>query len=198
MNPGKLRERGQILTLVSEENAYRWEASGGIWCEVKETGKKNLFSKVGIGTVGAEITVRENSHLTCHNALLVRGQHFFLTDIAREGIAPRYYKIQAAFVSPETAIVTRTKVTIEANGIPINGEITVAECPVCLTEKYIRSADEKAQVENTCRLVAVAPKVLECLPGDIMEILGRKYRVEVCHNMEPYKNEYEIERVTDD
>lgn len=198
MNPGKLRERGQLLKLTKDGTSYRWEASGGIWCAVKETGKKNLFSKVGVGAAGAEITVRENRQLTCHDALLVRGQHFFLTDIAREGIAPRYFKIQAAMVTPETASVTRTKTVIGGNGIPTNGEITIAECPVYLTEKYIRSADEKAQVENTNRLVAVTPKALECLPGDVVEILGRKYRVEVCHTLEPYKNEYEIERVTDD
>lgn len=198
MNPGKLRDRGQILRLAEVgEKVYNWQSAGGIWCEFKETGEENLFSKVGIGAAGAEITVRENK-LTCNDALLVRGEHFFITDINRTGIAPIYYKVQAAMIAPETATVTRTVVSIGSNGIPANTSQIVAECPVYLTEKALSTAEEKSMVESTNRLVAVTPKILECLPGDIMEFMGMKYRVNVCHIMERYKNEYEIERITDD
>lgn len=44
----------------------------------------------------------------------------------------------------------------------------------------------------------MAPKALRCEEGDILTILGEDWRVMVCHTLEAYKNEYEIERVTDD
>ena len=197
MNPGELRERAEILTLKETDGIYRWEKEKAVWCRYQETGKKNLFSKVGVGAAGAEILLREMP-VDLTRAMRVRGQFLFLTDIRREGTAPRFLKVQAAQVSPVTATVSRQRAGIGENGYPENRVETVAECPVCLTEKYLRSNDETAAVESTVRLVAVAPKVLVCIPGDRMEIDGAVYRVEVCHTLEPYKNESEIERVEDD
>lgn len=197
MNPGELRERAELLTLTQSGNAWGWTVEKRIWCKYAETGRKNLFSRVGVGQAGAEIIIREIP-IDCGRALRVRGQHLFLTDMTRTGIAPVYLKVQAAQVSPVTATVSRQRAGIGENGYPENRVETVAECPVCLTEKYLRSNDETAAVESTVRLVAVAPKVLVCIPGDRMEIDGAVYRVEICHTLEPYKNEYEIERVEDD
>ena len=197
MNPGELRERAEILTLKETDGIYRWEKEKAVWCRYQETGKKNLFSKVGVGAAGAEILLREMP-VDLTRAMRVRGQFLFLTDIRREGTAPRGSKGQAAQGTPVTATVSRQRAGIGENGYPENTVETVAECPVCLTEKFLRSSDETAAVESTARLVAVAPKVLVCIPGDRMEIGGDTYRVEVCHTLEPYKNEYEIERVEDD
>ena len=197
MNPGELRERAEILVLKETDGVYQWEKEKAVWCRYKETGKKNLFSKVGVGAAGAEILLREMP-LDLTRAMRVRGQFLFLTDIQREGTAPRFWKVRAAMVTPAIAAVSRQRAGISENGYPENRVERVAVCPVCLTEKYLRNSDEKAAVESTVCLVAVAPKALACIPGDRMEIDGAVYRVEVCHTLEPYKNEYEIERVEDD
>ena len=54
-----LRERAEILTLKETDGIYRWEKEKAVWCRYQETGKKNLFSKVGVGAAGAEILLRE-------------------------------------------------------------------------------------------------------------------------------------------
>ena len=95
MNPGELRERAELLTLTQSGNAWGWTVEKRIWCKYAETGRKNLFSRVGVGQAGAEIIIREIP-IDCGLALRVRGQHLFLTDVTRTGIAPVYLKVQAA------------------------------------------------------------------------------------------------------
>ena len=97
MNPGKLRGRGFVLRL-SGTTDLRWESLAEVWISGKSTGRKNLFSKVGIGADGAEFLLRERD-LTLHDAILWNGRHYFLTDIVKEGAHPVYYRVQAARVT---------------------------------------------------------------------------------------------------
>lgn len=195
MNPGKLRERAAVLRLAGETD-LRWEKRCGVWLAAKETGRKNLFSKVGIGAAGAEFLLRERG-LTLHDAILWQEQHFFLTDIAREGVAPVYFRVQAAQVTPVIAQHFRRKVTLGELNRPEETLERIGSFPCCLTEKYLGSSDENSHVESRERLVAVTPKAVSCRSGDLLEIDGGQYRVMVAHELESYKNEYEIERTAD-
>lgn len=196
MNPGKLRERAAVLRLVGEAD-LRWEKLCGVWLSAKETGRKNLFSKVGIGTAGAEFLLRERG-LTLHDAILWRGQHYLLTDIAREGTAPVYLRVQAARVTPVIALHYRRRVALGELNRPEQTTEQLGSFPCCLTEKYLGSSDENSHVESRARLVAVTPKAVRCIPGDLLEIEDEQYRVMVVHQLEIYKNELEIERTSDD
>lgn len=196
MNPGKLRERAAVLRLAGEAD-LRWEKLCGVWLSGKETGRQNIFSKVGIGAAGAEFLLRERG-LTLHDAILWRGQHFFLTNIACEGTAPVYLRVQAARVTPVTALHYRRKMTLGELNRPEQTLEKIGSFPCCLTEKYLGSSDENSHVESRARLVAVTPKAVRCRPGDLLEIEGKQYRVMVVHQLESYKNEVEIERTEDD
>lgn len=195
MNPGKLRERGVLLRLSGEKD-LKWEENSGIWMQVKETGRKNLFSKVGIGSDGVEIFLRKRD-ITLHDAIQWKGQHYFLTNITEEGTAPVYLKIQAARITPVTVTAWQNQVSM--------GDLNQAEYmweqagtfPACVTEKYLASREEESHMESEIRLVAVTPKVAVYQAGDIFEIAEKKFRVMIVHNLESWKNEYEIQRIED-
>ena len=196
MNPGKLRERGALLRLTGT-NDLRWEERSKLWMQVKETGRKNIFAKVGVGSDGVEIVLRERE-ITLHDAILWNGRHYFLTNIAREGTAPAYLKIQAARVPCRTAEVYRCRTERGKTGQPVNFFERVGSFPACLTEKYLGSREEASHMESETRLVAVAPKAAACKAGDLFAMDGARYRVMVVHDLEDWKIEYEIERVEDD
>lgn len=196
MNPGRLRERGFVLRLSGKEN-LKWDTLCGIWLSGKLTGRRNLFSRVGIGVDGAEFLLRERD-ITLHDAILWEGQHYFLTNIAREGAAPVYYRISAARVSPETVTVRRDTIEMGAFNRPERVEKEIGSFPGCVTEKYLGSSPEDSHIESEKRLIVVAPKAALYREGDRFEIWGESYRVEVVHKLENWKNEYEVRREEDD
>lgn len=202
MNPGILRERGEILTLspLPGENplpGWEWKTDRKIWLSAKETGKKNLFSGVGVGAAGVDILMRETD-LTLHNAIRWRGQHYFLTNIQEEGIHPVYYKVQAARITPKTVTQYRMQTEIGEYNRPDNEYLPLQTFPACITEKYVKSSDQDSHVETEAQLAAVTPKVIEAKAGDLFEIEGKKYRVMTAHLQDEFKNEYVIQRTEED
>lgn len=197
MNPGILRERGEILTLFPISGGFEWKMDRKIWISVKETGEKNLFSGVGVGAAGVEILMRETD-LTLHNAIRWRRQHYFLTNIQEEGIHPVYYKVQAARITPKTVTQYRMKTELGENNRPINKYLPLQTFPACVTEKYVKSSDQDSHVETEAQLAAVTPKAIEAKAGDLFEIEGKKYRVMTAHLQDEFKNEYVTQRTEED
>lgn len=195
MNPGKLRKRGWLMRLAGEKD-LRFEAARSLWTEMNETGRKNLFSQVGIGSDGAEFLLRA-SDLTLHDAILYKGQHYFLTNIEQMGIHPVYFKVSAARVPCETITVSRTVTAKDNLGRAERTVTTIGSFPGCITEKYLRTETNKSHLELEKRRVVVAPKAAAYKPGDIFEILGESWRVVLVHDLESWKNEYEVERTED-
>lgn len=196
MNPGKLRDRVTLLRLTGGADLAFAETAQA-WAQVRETGRKNNFAKIGIGADGVEIVLRERE-ITLHDAILWNGCHYFLTNITREGTAPVCLKIQAARVPCRTAEAYRYRTSRGKTGYPVNTPERLGSFPACLTEKYLGSREETSHMENETRLVAVTPKAAAYQVGDLFEISGKRYRVMVVHDLEDWKNEYEIQRVEDD
>lgn len=195
MNPGKLRDRVTLLRLTGGAD-LAFAPAAQVWAQVRETGRKNNFAKVGIGADGVEIVLRERE-ITLHDAILWNGCHYFLTNIAKEGVHPVYLKIQAARVPCRTAEATRYRTFRGETGQPVNTLERLGSFPACLTEKYLGSREEPSHMENETRLVAVAPKAAAYQAGDLFEISGKRYRVMVVHDLEDWKTEYEIQQVED-
>lgn len=195
MNPSALSERGYILGLSGNAD-LRFEPKKPVRMEAKETGRKNIFSRVGIGADGAEFVIRKTS-MTLHDAILWNGQHYFLTNIEQVGICPVYYKLTAARVPCEIVTVSRTMTAMGKSGEAVRTVEKVGSFPGCLTEKYLGEEIGKSHVELEKRLIVVAPKEAVYRSGDIFEIFGESWRVVLCHDLEQWKNEYEVERVED-
>ena len=69
--------------------------------------------------------------------------------------------------------------------------------PGVLTEKYVRHEQEWPMSVNELGLVLVTPKVITLCPGCLVEARGAAWEVLAPHELDPYKNEYEIGRRVD-
>ncbi|MEG2177206.1 MAG: hypothetical protein RRY97_10060, partial [Oscillibacter sp.] len=150
---------------------------------VKTDSRTNLFSSVGIGTRGVIFTLRENKRLSLHHALLWRGQHGLVTSITADGTG--LMEVKAALSEPVACQKDWDK--------------TPKGClfPGILTEKYMRHEQLEPLAVVTTIFVLVTPKGIVLAPGSWVEADGKIYMVLTAHELDPWKNEYEIRRRED-
>lgn len=174
-----LNQAVQILELRRDGDAYTWEKARQTWAAAEQDTRSNLFSAVGVGARGVTFTVRRNRALTLHNAFLWRGRHCFLTAIL-DG-EPGFQVVKAALAEPET-------VHLLPDG---GGKLTF---PGILTEKYLAHRQEWPMSVNELVLVLVVPKAVVLHPGRLVECRGAAWEILVPHELDEFKNEYEIGR----
>lgn len=189
MNPGELRQRIDLLTLNGSDGVYEWDVLDSIWAKAEDMEKANLFSKVGIGAKSARFTIRRRP-LTLHQAFRWQGKHYFLTDIKE--IDRMYYEVIAAQIEPRSCIATRRPTIKNELNRPISGAPTVISFPGCLTERYMGYRQEKPQAVNETSYILVTPKVINLQIADLVKIGEDTYNVQIIHDLDEYKNEYEI------
>lgn len=182
IDAGKLSERLEVLELwETGPDIWTWEAVRKTWGQVElDAGqRKNLFSSVGIGARNASLVLRRQE-FTLHNALRWKGHHLFLTAILPRGRG--HLDISAALVQVETVRL-----------VPA-GEDQGMTFPGILTEKYLAHSQEWPMSVNDLELVLVVPKGITLRPGRLVECLGAAWEVLVPHELDEFKNEYEIGR----
>jgi len=195
MRAGELNSRIYILTLGNAGNIYTWDVAATIWAKAESLEKTNLFSTVGIGVKTAKFTIRKCA-LTLHQALRWQGRHYFLTDIKE--INRMLYEVTAAQIEPVTCIATRKTSGKNSLNRPIPEEPqTIATFPACLVEKYLGYQQQKPQAVNELTYVLVTPKAIELQAADLVKIGNDTFNVQVVHNLDEYKNEYEISMTKD-
>lgn len=176
VDAGKLSERIELLRLVKGENEYRWELLRRSWASVELQQRRNNFSAHGIGAAGAELVLRRQE-LTLLDAIRWRGQHLFLT-----GIAPRgrnHLTVAAALVE------------VRACRDPESG----LAFPGVVTEKYLGHQQEEPMAVNTMRHILITHPAIDLKPGRLVEVDGESWPITMSHRLDPWKAEYEIERV---
>ncbi len=180
-----LKERVQVQSLLyyPEADAFAWEVKRNTWAKAEQDTRKNLFSSAGIGARGVTFTLRRNPELTIVNSFLWRGQFCFLTSIVDGD--PGFQVVQAALCDPVDCI---KDADMETQG---------CRFPGILTEKYVGHEQLDPHAEVTGDLVLVTPKVVSLKPGSWVLIGERHFLVRVPHELDPYKNEYEIRRTED-
>lgn len=182
LDAGRLSERLEVLELrETEPGVWTWETARKTWGQVElDTGqRKNLFSSAGIGARNASLVLRRQE-FTLHNALRWGGQHLFLTAIVPRGRG--HLDVTAALVRPETVRL-----------VPDGGGQDMT-FPGVLTEKYLAHSQEWPMSVNDLELVLVVPKGITLRPGRLVECLGASWEVLVPHELDEFKNEYEIGR----
>ena len=194
IDAGKLNQLVEILTIQkSPAETWIWQSTRPARAQVELSTRSNLFSQVGVGARGAELVLRRQA-LTLHQAILWGEQHLFLTAILPEGRL--HLRVQAALVEPVQCLATRTEDTVGAAGRPTTTETMRVSFPGVLTEKYARYEREETHAENEAAYVLVVPKVITLKAGDLVTVQEGPakgvYNVQVCHVLDPYKNEYEI------
>ena len=178
VDAGSMDQRLAVQTLAQDGKAYRWKATRATWAKAVLDTKTNVYSVHGIGTAGVTFTLRQQP-LDLGNALLWRGQHCMITAIRPLG---------------------RLHLTVEAALVVVSegaDKYTGATFPAIMTEKYLGHQQLEPQAINTLRHVLVTPKAIELTPGKLVEVAGTPWPIQVAHLLDPWKNEYELERTVD-
>lgn len=183
-----LNEKVEVLSLIQDEttNDLAWHPVRKCWAAVDLDLQKNIFSSIGIGARGATIAIRAEQKLSLHQAIRWRGQFLFLTSII---LVPSRDKkeVKAALCTP---IDCQADVDQPSPGIHFPG---------ILTEKYVASSHEQLDpyAMVTANNVLVTPKAVKLDPGSWVQVGPDIYQVLVPHELDEWKNEYEIQRKAD-
>ena len=192
---GKLDQPLEVLELrETSAGMWEWVAARRAWGQVEQTAKTNLFSKVGVGARDAAIVLRTQP-LTLHNALRWRGQHLFLTSITRRD--RNHLDVAAALVEPVTCTAQGYTTKMGEGNRPQKVETDPVTFPGVLTEKYVEYEKEDTFAKARRGLVLVTSKPIQLREGDLVTVqagpAAAVYNVQVCHVLDAYKNEYEME-----
>ena len=191
---GRLDRPGQVLELrETASGVWVWVPVRGVWMSCELQSRRNLFSQAGVGARDARL-VLWRQELTLHNAILSRGQHFFLTAITSRN--RNQLDVTAALVEP-VKCVAQPWHNEKGEG---NRAERVNDPPVTfpgvLTEKYIRYQPEDGYAKAAGAYVLVTPKVIVLREGSLVTVqegpAAAVYNIQVCHALDGFKNEYEI------
>lgn len=178
IDAGALSERIEILALRQEGGSCAWETVRRSWARAELSNKRNNFSVHGIGASGVTFTIRRQElDLGC--AIRWRGRHCFLT-----GIAPT----DRLHLTVEAALVVVSSCEDRYSGVRFPG---------IMTEKYLGHQQLEPMAVNVLRHVLVTPKRVALMPGRLVDVDGTPWPIRVAHTLDPWKNEYEIERTVD-
>ncbi len=193
---GEMRERVTILTLTEKagKTGCEWTETKTTWAKVEKTGKRSLFSTVGMSRPEWRVTMRCQP-LTLFQALRWRGHFLFLAELTHPDRG--HIELSAVQAEPVTCTVQRTKVEKNALNNPTLSTERVLSFPACLTEKYEGFSQGAVHDTLTHTLVAICPKAVSLRAGEVVTVGNDRYRVQIEHTLSEFKNEYEITREVD-
>lgn len=192
----ELDERVNLLEIQNTDTVYSWASKKTIWAKAEPQTSKNLFSSVGMGVKSVKFTVWKQN-LTLHNAFRWRGKHCFLTDITE--IDRLYYEVTAALIEPKTCYRLSQEESQDELLRPVDSEPKIdLTFPACLVEKYMGFQQLNPQARVTEQYVLVTPKEITLTHSGLVQIGETVYSVQVIHDLDEFKNEYEIDKANKD
>ena len=197
VNARTLRHRVEVLELKETASGFAWVSAGTRAAAVQQDSKRNLFSSVGLGRPTIRFTMRRCG-LTLHQALRLHGRHCFLTEITPISDDRHFMTVTAALVEPMACSVTRRERVRDPVLLrPTLEQERIVAFPACLTEKYVKfDAGIPNSVTDPC-YVLVTPKAVQLRAGELVHVRDEPWRVQTHHELDDYKNEYEIVREED-
>lgn len=190
-DPGEMTENISLLELQKNDTVYSWAEKYTIFAKAEVQPQKALFSQIGVGAKSVTFTTWKHD-ITLNNAFRWNGKFCFLTDITE--INRLYYEVTAAMVEPKTCQLMKAGEAMdETLHRPVYSEPQVVlTFPACLVEKYMGFQKMNPQSQVNVQYVLVTPKEISLSLGDLVKIGETTYNVQVVHNLDEYKNEYEI------
>lgn len=191
----ELRQKADILTLRfdGEKNAWHWEKT--VWAGITLTERRSYFSSIGIGAREAEIVLRAASELTLHRAMRSEGKFFFLTSIVP---AENRMRLTVRAAVCESVTLTAKPQSLkgrDAMNRPVEIALPGFTFPGILTERYYRNDEEDFYRAEVQQRALVTPRAIVLRAGDLVQP-GEEtpYTVRQVLDLDPFRNEYVIER----
>ena len=192
-----LTEKIEILTLVLDDETgnLAWAPSGTCWASVMVDTYRNLFSAIGVGTRSATVIIRPHLRLTLHQAIRWRGEFLHLTSILLNREQDQQ-EVKAAVCEPVTLTARpQNRTGRDTYNRPVDVSVPSFTFPGILTEKYFRNEADDVYRAEVQQRVLVTPKVIVLRAGDLVQKGNETpYTVRQVLDLDPYKNEYVIER----
>lgn len=142
-----------------------------------------------------KITIRPDSRLTLHEAMRWNGKFLFLTSIELSERRDRQ-ALQAAVCESVTLTARpQDRTGRDTYNRPVAVSVPSFTFPGILTEKYFRNEADDVYRAEVQQRVLVTPKVIVLRAGDLVQKGNETpYTVRQVLDLDPYKNEYVIER----
>lgn len=180
---GRLSDRLEVLELQSAPGGdggmeYAWESVRRTWARTELTQRTNVYSVHAIGAAGVSFTLRRQP-ITLDSALRWRGQHCLITAIRPLG---------RLYLTVEAALVVLSRCRSPRTG---------AAFPAVMTERYVGHQQLEPMAVNIHRRVLVTPKAVRLASGPLVEVDGVPWPIVTPYELDPHKNEYELERTVD-
>lgn len=197
LGAGKLDKPAQVLECQETgAGVWEWVPVRRIWAYMDLQQKTNIFSSIGVGARDASIVIWRQP-LTLHNAIRQGETHFFLTSITERN--RNQLDVKAALCEP---VVLTAKPKARTGRDELNRPIVAQQprftFPGVLTELYHRNAADEIYRAETLQRVLVTPKAIQLRAGDLVQPEAETpYTVRQVLDLDPYKNEYVIERQED-
>ena len=198
IDAGRMRDRITRLQIAETDAGFAWQEDGMRHALAEWPAKRSVFSSVAMSARAVKLTMRRDDRLTLRHALRLQdGRHLFLTQITPEENR-LYMVVEAAVVRLSDCSVKRTKKIIdpEFNRVKLDTERTVS-FPAVLSERYLQDRQTIPQLMNTERMVLTCPKVVDLNIGESVMVDGAEYIVLVAHELDPDRNDYEVQRKID-
>lgn len=156
---------------------------------------RNLFSAIGVGTRSATVIIRPHLRLTLHQAIRWRGEFLHLTSILLNREQDQQ-EVKAAVCEPVTLTARpQNRTGRDTYNRPVAVSVPSFTFPGILTEKYFRNEADDVYRAEVQQRVLVTPKVIVLRAGDLVQKGNETpYTVRQVLDLDPYKNEYVIER----
>ena len=194
---GALRDLIQFLKLEQTENGFEWVSQTNMFAQVKQKTSKNIFSTVGLGVPTVEFTIRKRD-IDLSNALMVKGQHCFITNIEEHPDSRNFYKVTTATITPKICSVQRRTAKLDpVYNRPTLSENTKITFPACVIKEKAKTEVETPRTNTEQSLVIVFPKAITLNVGEQITLGGKVWRVIEPYEFDEWKNEYEIIRNDD-
>ena len=172
------------MELKNSDDGWSWSERRKAWAAVEQFDKRVIFSSAGAAANSTVIFTIRRQEISMHNAIEWQGQHYFITSIIPTA--------DRGHLTVTAAPVVVVNCTADANKIPKGKTF-----PAALTEKYVRHEQLEPMAVSSICYVLVTPKAVSLQPGSLVDVAGMPYVVFAAHQLDPFKNEYEVMRKAD-
>ena len=197
LDAGKLDRPAVLLALYpAGEGGWEWREERQLWVQAEFRQGVNIFAKYGLGARDTRLVLRRQA-ISLHNAIRLAGEHILLTAVTERNRNLLEVRGAVCQVSRLEAVLCGLAGRDGLNR-PVLARKPPFPFPGVLTELYYRNLPEELYRTEIQGRVLVTPKSDHLAAGYLVREGGEPaWVVRKVLDLDPYKNEYIIEKQED-